>query len=262
MRELFNFCRKRFMDSRHFILCDSAFFLNMPEYARAYAIGFEYTEAGLVRYPRNGIVHEWAVKRLIAIKGPNLKKIITIFLNGGADVVALKDGRPVMTSQGFSDFDGIMSQTGCGLIDTSIVFRLFSAGYSLESIYQVLSQESGFKALVGEKLRLSDLIVRRDIKAREAMDIFSYQLIKTIGACGALLEGVDSIVFIGDDQKEIQDWTYHFLRHVEFLGLKRHKKRINKDTLLMTADSPIEAYYFGFDKWSVMSQLLQVIKIG
>jgi acetate kinase len=213
------------MDSRHFILCDSAFFLNMPEYANAYAIGFEYTESGLVRYPRNGIVHEWAVNRITAIKGPNLKKIITIFLNDGADVVALKGGRPVMTSQGFSDFDGIMSQTGCGSIDTSIVFQLFSAGYSLESIYQVLSRESGFKALVDEKL---------------AMDIFSYQLIKTIGSGAAVLEGVDSIVFIGDDQKEIQDWTHDFLRHVEFLSL----------------NSPIESCYLGFDKWEVMSQLL------
>ena len=178
IRELFNFCRERFMDSRHFILCDSAFFLNMPEYARDYAIGFEYTEGGLVRCPRNGIVHEWAVNRIAAIKTPKTGKVITVFLNEGADVVALKGGRPVMTSQGFSDFDGIMSQTGCGSIDTSIIFRLFFAGYSLESIYQVLSRESGFKALADEKL---------------AMDIFSYQLIKTIGAFTAVLEGVEGV---------------------------------------------------------------------
>ena len=211
----------------------------MPQYARAYAIPFEYTQGGLVRYPRNGIVHEWAVKKLAAVKAPKRRKIITVFLNDGADVVALKDGKPVMTSQGFSDFDGIMSQTGCGAIDTSIVFQLCSAGYSLERIYQVLSQESGFKALVGEKLRFSDLIVRRDLKARLALDIFSYQLIKTIGARTAVLEGVDAIVFIGDDQKGAQDWTTHFLRQVKFLG-----------------GDPIESYYFVFDKWSILSQLL------
>ena len=239
IRELFNFCQERFESCCHFVLCDSEFFLNMPEYAKGYAIPFEYTDAGLVRHPRNGLVHEWAVNRLVAINGQKIGKIITVFLNDGADVVALKDGKPVMTSQGFSDFDGIMSQTGCGAIDTSIVFQLCSAGYSLERIYQVLSQESGFKALVGEKLRFSDLIVRRDLKARLALDIFSYQLIKTIGAGAALLEGVDAIVFIGDDQKEMRDWVHSFLRQVEFLG-------------------PVGTYYFGFDKWSLFSQLLQL----
>jgi acetate kinase len=239
MRELFNFCSERFEGLRHFIFCDSAFFLNMPEYARSYAIPFEYTEGGLIRYPRNGIVHEWAVNSLVSIKGPKTGKTITIFLNDGADVVALKDGRPVMTSQGFSDFDGVVSQTGCGLIDTSIVFQLFSAGYSLKSIYQVLSQESGFKALIGEELRLSDLIVRDDTKAIKALDIFSYQLIKAIGACVALLEGVDSVVFIGDNEKEIHGWTCHFLRNMKFLK-----------------DPPIKSYYFGFDKWQLMAQLL------
>ena len=221
----------------------------MPEYARAYAIPFEYTEGGLVRYGRNGIVHEWAVKKLAAIKATKRRKIITVFLNDGADVVAIKDGRPVMTSQGFSDFDGIMSQTGCGSIDTSIVFQLFSAGYSLENIYQVLSQESGFKALG----RVADLIVRRS--RRLAMDIFSYQLIKTIGACAAVLEGVDSIVFIGDDQKEIRDWTWHFLRQMEFLGLKDAEQDQRRRSL-DDPDSPIGAYYLGFDKWSVIARLL------
>jgi len=228
IKELFNFCSERFKSSRHFILCDSAFFLNMPEYARAYAIPFEYTEEGLLRYGRHGIVHQWALKRLAAVKGAKSGKIMTVFLNdGGADVVAIKEGRPMMTSQGFSDFDGIMSQTGCGSIDTSIIFQLFFAGHSSDNIYQMLSQESGFKALSG------------DSEAALASDIFSYQLIKTIGAGIAVLEGIDSIVFIGDDQKKIRDWTSHFLRQVKFPG-----------------NFLVETHYFGFDKWSLFSQLL------
>lgn len=243
IKELFNFCSERFESCRHFVVCDSAFFLNMPQYARSYAIVYEYTEGGLVRYPRNGIVHEWAVKKLAAVKAPKRRKIITVFLNDGADVVALKGGRPVMTSQGFSDFDGIISQTGCGPVDTSIVFQLFCAGYSVENIYQVLSQESGFKALGGPQAAL-------------AQDIFSYQLIKTIGACVAVLEGVDAIVFIGDDQNELRDWTWDFLRQMEFLGLKRRENRTNEDALLTSPDSPIGAYYLVFDKWSVIARLL------
>ncbi len=224
IKELFDFCSECFEGCRHFILCDSAFFVDMPEYARTYAFPLEYTESGLVRYGRHGIIHEWAVKKLAAIKGTVPKKVITVYLNDGADVVALKDGKPVMTSQGFSDLDGIMSQTGCGLIDTAIVFQLFSAGYSLENIYQILSQESGFKALTA--------------RATLGRDIFYYQLMKTIGAGTAILEGIDSIVFIANDQKEIRDWTSHFSGQMEFL------------------DFPIESYYFVFHKWSFLPQLL------
>jgi len=224
-KELFNFCSKHFKSSRHFILCDSVFFLNMPEYAKAYAIFFEYTQEGLLRHPRHGLVHEWALKKLAMVHGIKSGKIISVFLNDGADVVALQSGRPMMTSQGFSDFDGIMSPTGCGTIDTAIVFQLFSAGYSSEGIYRILSQDSGFKALVDKKL---------------ARDIFSYQLIKTIGAGIAVLGGVDAVVFIGGNQKEIRHWACRLVRSMKFLG------------------SPsIKTYYFKFDKWPLLSQLLQ-----
>ncbi len=256
MRELVNFYSQYLADSRHVILGDPDLYCNMPEHARLYAIPFECIEDGLWKCGRNGLVHEWTAKRLALIRGVPASRCITVFLGDSTDVVAFKDGRPVMTSCGFSDFDGILSKGGCGSIDASIVFQLLAAGYSLERIHQVLSQESGFTALLGEPLGFSELIVRDGPKAVFARDILSYQLVKTIGACAAVLEGVDSIAFIGDDRREIQDWVYDFLGRLEFLGLKREKSSMSEGIALTSGDSLVGGYYFWPDKWTLMSGAL------
>ena len=228
----------------------SDFFLSMPSYATAYAIPFVYRASGLEKRGRNGQVHQEALNRLAAVKRSLPSKVITVFLNDSTDVAAIRDGVALMSSHGFSDFDGIMSRTGCGAIDTSIVFQLFAAGHSSESIYHILSQESGFKALMGEDLGLKDLLRSKGPKARLARDIFSYQLVKTIGACVAALEGLDAIVFTGQDSAELRDWSYDFLGEMEFLGFKRSWNRSSDGTLRMIAGASISAYYFGFEPGS------------
>ncbi|MFH0754086.1 MAG: hypothetical protein V2A70_05930 [Candidatus Omnitrophota bacterium] len=255
MKEVMHFLQERLADSRHYIVCDSAFFISLPKFAGAYAIPVEYMNDGLVKYGRNGLVHESALKNLLALKGVIPARVITVFLNDSTDVVALRDGVPVMSSHGFSELDGIMSRTGCGNIDTSIVFQLFADGYSSESIYQVLSRESGFQALLGEKAGLQQLLAREDVPARQARDIFAYQLLKMIGAAAAALEGVDTVVFIGNDAHEIRHWVYDFLREFEFLGLKPKEAGGVGGELLTQEGLAVEAYYFKYDKWLLMSDL-------
>ncbi|MBF0620004.1 MAG: hypothetical protein HQL19_07545 [Candidatus Omnitrophica bacterium] len=254
MKELVEFCAKRFVSSRHFMICDSAFFLSMPRHSRLYAIPFEYSESGIIRYGRQGMVHEWAAKTL-AGKGVMAAKTIHIVLNDSADVVALKDGKPVMISQGFSSVDGMMSKTGCGAIDTSIVFQLFADGVSAEDIEQILAEESGFKALTGSVQGFSSLVVKDDLKSCVAKEMFAYHLLKTIGAYAAILDGVDALVFIGNNAEGVRDWVCTFIEQLEFLGLK--KKRITADdTVLTSGSSSIGAYYLNAGTWSLMSQAL------
>ena len=80
---------------------DTEFFSSLPQSARSYALPFEYTEMGLIKYGRNSLVHEWAVKKLRAVNGSRTEKLITICLNNSTDVVAHKDGRPLLSSHGF-----------------------------------------------------------------------------------------------------------------------------------------------------------------
>jgi len=257
MKKVVNFGNMIFGNSRHLIFCGSAFYLNMPLSAIAYAIPSEDPQGVFMRSGRNGIIHEWASNKLTAIDGSKAGKCISIFLSERTDVVALKNGKPVTTTHGFSDLDGIMSQTGCGSIDTSIVLQMLSCGYSVELIYQVLSEESGFKSFLDKKLRLVDLITSKDENLILAKDILFYQIIKAIGSCCAILEGVDSIIFIGEDKEIMRDWAYVLLRQLEFLGLKMCNNNIDYQGLMTAADSPIQAHYFNFDKWSVLASLLK-----
>lgn len=257
MKEVVVFGNTIFGKSMHLIFCDSAFYLNMPLSAVAYAISSEDSQEVFVRSGRNGIIHEWASNKLKAIDVSKTGKCISIFLNERTDVVALKGGKPIMTTHGFSDIDGIMSQTGCGSIDTSIVLQMLSCGYSVDFIYQVLSEESGFKSFLEKKLRLVDIISSNDKNLILAKDILFYQIIKAIGACSAILEGVDSIVFIGENKKEIREWVFILLRELEFLGLKICNTNIYDESAMTTSDSPINAYYLNFDKWSLMYGLIE-----
>lgn len=195
MHELASFLAQRLPACRHVILSDADIYNSMPGYARSYALPLKYTEAGLVKYGRNGLIHGWALRQLVALKGARAGKVITVFLNDNTDVVAFKDGQPLMSSHGFSGQDGIMSRTGCGAIDTSIVFQLFADGHTRESIEHVLAQESGFMALLGGKAGIVELLGGNDPASVSARDIFAYQLLKAIGAGVAVLEGLDVRAF-------------------------------------------------------------------
>lgn len=230
----------------------SDFFLNMPRHATAYAMPLKYADKGYEKRGRNGTVHQWALERLAFLKGSLPGRVITVFLNDNTDVVAARDGRPLMSSHGYSDHDGIMARSGCGAIDTSIVFQLSAAGYSPERIDQILSRESGFTALAGAETGLAELLVRDTPGAAMARDIFSYQLLKAIGACAAVLEGADSIVFIGEGLPEIRDWSQEFLGELEFLGFKACQDPVGEGAFMMASGVAADAWFFDLDQRLLM----------
>ncbi|MBF0387712.1 MAG: hypothetical protein HQL20_07635 [Candidatus Omnitrophica bacterium] len=232
-------------------LSNTEFYAGMPLYARGYAIPVQHTSNGLIKYGRNGRVYQKVIQELVALKGELDAKVIIVYLNDKTDIVALKDGQPIMTSQGFADYDGIMSRTGCGAIDTSIVFQLFAAGNSSADIHRVLSKESGFKALTGESLSLAELIDSKDPRVNFALEIFSYQILKTIGAACALLEGLDTVVFTGDNCPILKKWTGNFISNLSFLGLQTAQDRDPNDPCLTMAGSKVYAYYINQPSFSL-----------
>ena len=100
MQEIVCFCWERFPACRHFICYDSAFFNKMPKHSRLFAIPVEYAEKGIIKYGRNGMVHEGALRKLTSMKnGSSHEKVITVYLNNNTDMAALKNGDPVIGSK-------------------------------------------------------------------------------------------------------------------------------------------------------------------
>ncbi|MBF0511348.1 MAG: hypothetical protein HQL13_03370, partial [Candidatus Omnitrophica bacterium] len=152
------------------------FFSSLPEYAKAFAIPIEYRDKGIYRKGRLGPVHEWGVKKISEKRQKRFEKTVSVVLDNYSNVVAIKNGKPISLTDGFSDTDGILSKTACGGIDTSIVFQMFSGGKSAQEIKKILSEKSGFKSLLGKDLDIKDILARRDAKARFAREIYLYQL--------------------------------------------------------------------------------------
>lgn len=259
MKDCINFCRRHFVVSRHVLLCESAFLRALPEHARRFAIRDEKDDQTIRRCGRHGLAHEWALDQCRGdqkVLGP---RTITLFLGDRSNLIALQDGAPQASSDGFSEIDGVVSSYGAGLIDTSIVFQLLSSGKSCEEVKEILSTQSGLLALAGTPCHLEDILTRKDAKAGFAREILTYQILKYIGSCAAVLGGVDTILFVGEPGAGMKDLIEDLLAGMSFLGVQPSSgsRRSKGITQLTGKDSGITAYYLPYDRWQVMEDLLE-----
>lgn len=206
---------------------DTAFHQTMPQEAYLYAIPYEYYERYRVRrYGFHGISHKYVAHKAAEIMGVSLSrlKMVTCHLGSGCSVAAVKWGKCVDTSMGFTPLEGLVMSTRCGDIDPSLVFFLAKKErLSLERLEAVLNRRSGLLGLSGISGDVRDLwgeVDRGNRRAKIAMRVFAYRVRKYIGAYAAAMGGLDAIVFtagIGEN-----DWRSRELicDGLEFLGVE------------------------------------------
>jgi acetate kinase len=186
--------QKFFSNAKQYAVFDTGFFADLPEQARVYPIPFsKYTEDHIQKYGFHGISHQYALlnaQKKLKIKSPNL---ITIHLGGGCSITAIKKGKPIDTSMGYSPMEGLMMWSRTGDIDPYLVGK-----FGLNE--HTLNHESGIKGISGcnDYLDLIKKYKQGEKRAVLAMDMFTYRIQKYIGAYYAALQGkVDAIVFTG-----------------------------------------------------------------
>ncbi|MCX6719762.1 MAG: acetate kinase, partial [Candidatus Staskawiczbacteria bacterium] len=140
----------------------------------------------------HGISHEYVAGK---VKG---KKIITCHLGGGASITAIKNGKVIDTSMGFTPMQGLVMMTRAGDMDFGIVFELVKK-FGAEKANDILNKESGIKGICGggEMLEVLKKVKAGDKQAKLAFDVFVYSIKKYIGAYFAILGGCDVLVFTG-----------------------------------------------------------------
>lgn len=191
-----------FADAKQVAVFDTAFHQTMPEVAYKYAIpNFLLTEHKIRAYGFHGTSHKYvsetAIEYLKSIYNP-YKKIITIHLGNGCSITAIKDGKCIDHSMGFSPGNGLIMGTRSGDVDQAIVFYMINTlGYAPNEVNTMLNKQSGMLGLTG----FSDL---RDIESNAgqgnkdcqlALDMNAYRIKKFIGSYAAALNGLDAIVF-------------------------------------------------------------------
>jgi acetate kinase len=200
--------------AKNIAVFDTAFYRHLPECAFLYAIPREfYKKYGIRKYGFHGISHKYAMLEASKIlKKPVGKlKLITCHLGGGASITAIKNGKAIDTSMGFTPMEGIPMASRCGDIDPGIVIELvknknikikkYTNRDRIDDVNYLLNYESGLRGLSGLKsdsiYEISHLAAHGDKEMMKVLKLYAYKIKKYIGAYKAISGELDAVVFTG-----------------------------------------------------------------
>ena len=230
---------------------DTAFHQTMPDYAYTYAIPYEYYKKYAVRrYGFHGTSHKFVAARGAEFAGIDLNnsKIITCHLGNGSSITAVKDGKCIDTSMGFTPQEGVPMGTRSGSIDTTIIpFLAAKENMSPAQMEKMLNKQSGLLGISGVSSDCRDIeeaAKEGNPRASLALNMLCYSIKKYIGAYSAALGGVDLIVFTGGIGENSAPTRRDACDGLEYLGIKINQE-VNdathgKDTLISTPDSKVK----------------------
>lgn len=188
---------------------DTAFHRAHPQLADLYALPWEYYEAGVRRYGFHGLSYEYIAAALPKV-APGIAggRVVVAHLGSGASLCAMRAGKSVDSTMGFSTLDGVPMGTRPGGIDPGVLLYLVAQrGMPPAELEKLLYKDSGLLGLSGVSNDMRVLLASREPRARLAVDYFVYRVAREIGALAATLGGVDGLVFtagIGENSAEIR----------------------------------------------------------
>lgn len=225
-----NACKALMPNTPMVAVFDTAFHQTIPDYAYMYALPYElYKKHGIRKYGFHGTSHRYVSKIALNLLGKKDSKIITCHLGNGASVAAIKDGKSVDTSMGFTPLDGLVMGTRCGSLDPAVVtFLIKDAGYTADEVDKIMNKKSGVYGISGVSSDFRDIEKAADEgnkNAKLALEMFAYRVKSTIGSYAAAMGGVDAIVFtagLGENSAEMRE---RICNGLEFLGVEIDKKK-------------------------------------
>jgi len=202
-------CKELFSEIPQVAVFDTAFYHTIPEYAYLYAIPYKFYKRYLIRrYGFHGTSHNFVVNEASQIlnKPSSRLRLISCHLGNGCSITAVKFGRAIDTSMGFTPLEGLIMGTRSGDIDPAVIFHLAKKlKYSSKAISELLNKKSGLLGISGISNDMRDLMARYNTnrRAKLAVEMFIYRIRKYIGAYAVALGKVDAIIFtagIGENQ--------------------------------------------------------------
>ncbi len=237
-------CQKLLPQAKQVAVFDTAFHTTLPPSSYIYAIPYKfYSQHQIRRYGFHGISHQYVSERARETVGGKISRLITCHLGGGSSITAIKNGKSVDTSMGFTPLEGLVMESRSGDIDPAIVTYLITElNFTAQEVYDILNKKSGYKGICGKKdFREILKIKSKDRLTRLAYEIFVLSVTKYIGKYIAELGGVDIIVFtagIGEGSWELRK---DVMEHFKFVGIKLdQKKNKNNSLIISTPNSKVK----------------------
>jgi acetate kinase len=243
---------------------DTSFHQTLPEKAYVYGIPYEYYEKyGVRRYGFHGTSHKFVAEKACRLLGWNIaeKKIITCHLGNGASITAIQGGKSVDTSMGFTPVAGLVMGTRAGDLDLgALLYVCEKEGYDLAQANTFINKQSGVQGISGVSSDFRELwsaVEAGNKRAGLALDVFSYNVKKYIGAYAAALNGVDLVIFTGGIGENDQPIREAVCEDMDFFGI-RIDKQLNasikgKDTVISTADARTKVMVISTDEELVIA---------
>jgi len=178
---------------------DTAFHRTQPAVAQACALPPHITAAGVRRYGFHGLSYEYIAAVLPQV-APALAggRVVVAHLGNGASMCAMRDGRSVATTMGFTALDGLVMGTRCGAIDPGVLLYLMDQQrMDARALERLLYHEAGLLGVSGISSDMRTLLASRDARAQTAVDLFVYRIGRELGSLAAAIGGLDALVFTG-----------------------------------------------------------------
>lgn len=189
---------------------DTAFHVNRPRLAKLYGLPRKLSESGVISFGFHGISYGYIASKLRQRYGPKAGgRTIVAHLGSGASLCAMRQGKSIATTMGFSPLDGLVMSTRCGSLDPGVVIYLLQhQKMSIRELSELLYDQSGLLGVSGTTGDMSALLKTDNPSASEAIDLFVYRAGREIGSLAAALGGLDTLVFtagIGENSPVIRE---------------------------------------------------------
>jgi len=221
---------------------DTAFHRTMPRVATMLPLPRRYERKGVRRYGFHGLSYTYLMAQLgrVGDRAASRGRVILAHLGNGASLAAVRDGRSIDTSMGFTPTAGLVMSTRSGDLDPGVVsFLANTEGMDAAAFQRMVSLESGLLGVSETSSDLRDLMARaaEDVRAAEAVDLFCYQARKWIGAFAAALGGLDTLVFAGGIGENASEIRARICEGLKFLGVDLDAARNGENAPVISAAS-------------------------
>ena len=245
-------CKELMPNTPMVAVFDTAFHQTMPKHSYICPLPYDlYKKYGIRKYGFHGTSHKYVSNKVAEVMGKDIKdlKIVTCHLGNGCSLSAVKNGKSVDTSMGFTPLAGVMMGTRSGSIDPSVIsFLIEQHGYTIEEVDELLNKKSGVLGISGVSSDFRDVLAAGEAgneRAKLALEIFYYKVRTQIAAYAGAMGGIDVIVFTAGIGENSSITRKEILKGLEFFGLELNEEKNEergKIQEISTEDSRVKVY--------------------
>ena len=221
---------------------DTAFHQSMPRVAKLLPIPRRFDAKGIQRYGFHGLSYAYLMEELARLGDPSAKKgrVILAHLGNGASLAAVRDGKSIDTSMGFTPTAGLVMSTRSGDLDPGLApYLARTEEMTTRQFYEMVNHKSGLLGVSETSSDMRDLLdhEKKDVRAAEAVALFCYQAKKWIGSFAAALGGLDTLVFAGGIGENAPTVRARICERLDFLGVKINAARNVENAAMISANN-------------------------